>query len=207
MARGIGAALTGTLVLRLATSLTGTMLIYYLVDLPKHGGSEVQPVELGLLGAAFYLAELLLAPPLGALSDRLGHHRMLQWGPIFGLVAVVLTWATTNLLLLGGTRLLEGASTAASASGTPAIPEIASSETFVKRLIGMPGETIGVTSRSTPSGMYCTLWTVLVWLTSEVFTGRFWPTWILELLLLPVRIMGSEIVLLRLSDMMALIRP
>ena len=33
--------------------------------------------------------------------------------------------------------------TAASASGTPAIPEIASSETFVKRLIGMPGETIG----------------------------------------------------------------
>ena len=38
----------------------------------------------------------------------------MQFGPIFGGIAVVLTWPTTNLFVLGGTRLLEGASTAAS---------------------------------------------------------------------------------------------
>jgi MFS family permease len=36
------------------------------------------------------------------------------WGPIFGAVAVVLTALTGNLLILGGTRWLEGGSTAAS---------------------------------------------------------------------------------------------
>jgi MFS family permease len=48
------------------------------------------------------------------LSDRYGHHRLMQVGPLFGMIAVILTWATTNLLLLGGTRVLEGAATAAS---------------------------------------------------------------------------------------------
>lgn len=114
MDRSIRSVLVGTFVLRLATSLTGTMLVYYLADLPAHGGPEVQPLELGLLAAAFYLAELVLAPPFGVASDRLGHHRVMQWGPAFGLVAVILTWATTNLVILGATRLLEGASTAAS---------------------------------------------------------------------------------------------
>ena len=36
------------------------------------------------------------------------------YGPIFGAVAVLLTAVTTNLVLLGGTRILEGASGAAS---------------------------------------------------------------------------------------------
>ena len=35
-------------------------------------------------------------------------------GPFFGIVAVVVTWATTNIPLIVGTRLLEGAATAAS---------------------------------------------------------------------------------------------
>ena len=38
----------------------------------------------------------------------------MQWGPIFGAVAVTITGLTTNLVLLGGTRVLEGAATAAS---------------------------------------------------------------------------------------------
>jgi MFS family permease len=36
------------------------------------------------------------------------------FGPAFGAVAVILTGLTTNLVILGGTRILEGASTAAS---------------------------------------------------------------------------------------------
>ena len=74
----------------------------------------MHPVVFSLLSVAFYGTELILSTPFGLLSDRLGHHRVMQFGPIFGGVAVVLTWATTDLCLLGGTRLLEGASTAAS---------------------------------------------------------------------------------------------
>jgi len=112
--RSILAVLLGTFTLRFSTSLTGTMLIYYLAELPQHGGEKVSSIALGALAAAFYAAELVLAPPFGALSDRLGHHRVMQWGPAFGGIASVITFATTNLVLLGATRVLEGASTAAS---------------------------------------------------------------------------------------------
>jgi MFS family permease len=108
------AVLAGTFTLRFSTGLTGTLLVYYLAELPDHGGQVVDARALGLLAAAFFVSELLLAPPFGMLSDRLGHHRVMQFGPVFGLVAVVLTFLTTNLALLGATRVLEGASTAAS---------------------------------------------------------------------------------------------
>ena len=47
--------------------------------------------------ATFYLAELVLSPIFGVLSDRLGHHRVMLYGPAFGAVAVILTGLTTNL--------------------------------------------------------------------------------------------------------------
>lgn len=114
MHRSLGFVFLGTFTLRFSTGLTGGLLAYYLARLPQHGGAEVQPVVYSLLSVAFYSTELLLSTPFGLLSDRLGHHRVMQFGPLFGGVAVVLTWATTDLWLLGGTRLLEGASTAAS---------------------------------------------------------------------------------------------
>jgi MFS family permease len=114
MHRSLGFVLLGTFTLRFSTGLTGGLLSYYLARLHEHGGPEVHAMEFSLLGVAFYGTELLLSTPFGLLSDRLGHHRVMQFGPIFGAIAVVLTWATTDLVLLGGTRLLEGASTAAS---------------------------------------------------------------------------------------------
>jgi len=114
MDRSLYAVLLGTFTLRFSTGLTGALLAYYLADLPSHGGPAVDPVIIGAFAATFFAAELLLSPPFGLLSDRLGHHRVMQVGPLFGAVAVMLTWATTNLVLLGFTRFLEGASTAAS---------------------------------------------------------------------------------------------
>ncbi len=114
MDRSLWAVLAGTFTLRFSTGLTGAMLSAYLAELPDHGGPVVAATTIALLHAAFYGAELLLSPFFGLLSDRLGHHRVMLFGPAFGAVAVILTGLTTNLLLLGGTRLLEGASTAAS---------------------------------------------------------------------------------------------
>jgi MFS family permease len=114
MDRSLWAVLTGTFTLRFSTGLTGALLVYYLDDLPAHGGPEVDSLVIAAYAATFYGAELLLSTPFGMLSDRYGHHRLMQVGPIFGAVAVVLTWVTTDLVVLGGTRILEGASTAVS---------------------------------------------------------------------------------------------
>jgi MFS family permease len=114
MARSLLAVLIGTFTLRFSTGLTGGLLVYYLADLPSHGGEAVSGFMLGLLGASYYVAELVLSPWFGVLSDRLGAHRVMQWGPVFGAVAVVMTAFTTDLLLLGTTRLLEGAAAGAS---------------------------------------------------------------------------------------------
>jgi len=112
--RSMRAVLFGTFTLRFSTGLTGSMLAFYLAHLPDHGGASVDGTIVGLYAALFYLTELVLSPLFGILSDRLGHHRVMTFGPVFGAVAVVLTGLTTNLFLLGGTRILEGASSAAS---------------------------------------------------------------------------------------------
>jgi MFS family permease len=112
--RSILAVLFGTFTLRFSTGLTGGLLVYYLAELPSHGGPQVSGTTVAWLTATYFVAELVLSPAFGVLSDRLGAHRVMQWGPVFGAVAVVMTALTTNLLLLGGTRWLEGMAAAAS---------------------------------------------------------------------------------------------
>ena len=116
MDRSLRAVLLGTFTLRFSTGLTGAMLLTYLAHFAQYHPEvgTVSAITVGLLAATFYLAELVLSPIFGILSDRLGHHRVMLWGPVFGAVAVVLTALTGNLLILGGTRWLEGGSTAAS---------------------------------------------------------------------------------------------
>jgi MFS family permease len=131
MDRSLWAVLVGTFTLRFSTGLTGAMLGAYLAVLPQYGGERVSPLVVGVFSATFYLAELVLSPYFGVLSDRQGHHRVMLYGPVFGAVAVVMTAFTADLgltgplsvllapivgslLVLGITRWLEGASTAAS---------------------------------------------------------------------------------------------
>jgi len=131
MTRSLWAVLAGTFSLRFSTGLTGAMLGVYLAELHRHGGPVVGAITLGVFSALFFLAELVLSPIFGILSDRQGHHRVMLYGPIFGAVAVILTGFTADfeltgalalllapitgsLVVLGFTRVLEGASTAAS---------------------------------------------------------------------------------------------
>ncbi|MGH2445385.1 MAG: MFS transporter, partial [Candidatus Limnocylindria bacterium] len=115
MRRSINAVLIGTFTLRFSTGLTGALLVYYLAELQAFGaGFEVTALQVGTLTAAFFLAELILSPIFGVLSDRLGARPVMQLGPIFGAVAVVMTALTTDLVVLGATRWLEGAAAAAS---------------------------------------------------------------------------------------------
>ena len=112
--RSLTAVLFGTFTLRLSTGLTGALLTYHLAHFERVGGPRVDPGMIGLFAALFYAAELLMAPVFGVLSDRFGHHRLMELGPLFGFVAVVITGLTTYIPVLAGTRVLEGLSTAAS---------------------------------------------------------------------------------------------
>ena len=131
MERSVWAVTIATFTLRFATGLTGAMLVFYLAAMADHGGPPVGPLVVAAMTALFFVAELVLSTPFGILADRLGHHRIMQVGPLLGLVAVILTAATAevhlpgpivialpglvgSLAVLGMTRLLEGASTAAS---------------------------------------------------------------------------------------------
>ena len=114
MTRSLRAVLLGNFTLRFSTGLTGTLLLYYLADLPAYGGVAVSAVVAGLMAALYFAAELILSPLFGAMADRFGTHRMMQPGPIMGGVAVIGTALTTSVPLLAGTRFLEGAAAAAS---------------------------------------------------------------------------------------------
>jgi MFS family permease len=108
------AVILGTFTLRLATGVTGAMLIFYFAAFPHYGAAPVQSWEVGILGALFYASELIGSPIFGVLSDRLGHRRIMLVGPAFGAVAVTITALTVSLPVIAATRLLEGGSTAAS---------------------------------------------------------------------------------------------
>ena len=114
MERPVLAVIFGTFTLRLATGITGSMLVYYYAVFPQYGGQPVSAFEVGVLGALFYASELIGSPIFGVLSDRIGHRRVMLIGPAFGGVAVVITALTVSLPIIAFTRLLEGASTAAS---------------------------------------------------------------------------------------------
>jgi MFS family permease len=128
--RSLSAVLIGTFTLRFSTGLTGGLLVIFLARLPQHGGPHVGAFEVGALAAMYFLAELVLSPVFGVLSDHLGSHRIMQWGPVFGAVAVVMTGITTHPLMLSvlvgswifiwlaATRWLEGA---AAGSSIPSI--------------------------------------------------------------------------------------
>ena len=114
MVRPLLAVIFGTFTLRLATGITGSMLVYYFASFPDYGGAPVTAVEVGILGALFYASELIGSPIFGVLSDRIGHRRVMLLGPAFGAVAVLITAFTVSIPVIAFTRLLEGASTAAS---------------------------------------------------------------------------------------------
>lgn len=149
MRRSLNAVLIGTFTLRFSTGLTGALLVYYLAELHRFGAAEgVSAFDVGVLTAAFFLAELLLSPLFGMLSDRLGSRPVMQYGPVFGAIAVVMTALTTDIFLLGVTRWLEGAAAAASIPSILGYIALATS-----RDEGLRGRTVAQFEAATLAGL------------------------------------------------------
>ncbi|MEW6230849.1 MAG: MFS transporter [Chloroflexota bacterium] len=115
--RSVASCIAGSFVLRLASSATGVMLGLYLahIDATVY---QIPATTVGIIGASFFITELLGAPVFGAQSDRFGFKLFMILGPLFGFIAVQMTAATTLLWVLFITRLLEGLSTASSTPST-----------------------------------------------------------------------------------------
>jgi MFS family permease len=110
--RSLAAVIVGTLFLRMAVQVMTLMLQNYFdqINVPYTVG--------GFVIASFFVAELIGAPILGALSDRRGRRPFILLGPALGAIAVQITAMTAAVWLLLITRLLEGLSTASSIPST-----------------------------------------------------------------------------------------
>ena len=108
--------LAATFVLRVSTSITAGLLVFFINDLTKNSGGGQGPIA--ILHGGFYATELTGAIAFGILADRYGRKVIMLLGPLFGSVAVLMTGMTTMLPVLFVTRLLEGSSTAASIPST-----------------------------------------------------------------------------------------
>jgi MFS family permease len=115
--RSLVAVLVGSLVLRLAAHTTGQMLQFYFKEI-NDNHYFLSYTTTGFITASFFIAELLGAPVLGAMSDRYGRKSFMIVGPLLGAIAVQITSMTVLVWLLVLTRLLEGLSTASSVPAT-----------------------------------------------------------------------------------------
>ncbi|MGI8588762.1 MAG: MFS transporter [Chloroflexia bacterium] len=111
----ISAIVVGFL-LRAAGGATGILLGFYLnrvVSPPR-----IDPAIVAALTAAYYAAEVVLAPVFGSWSDRIGRKPFLLAGPIIAGVAVQLHPLTTILFVIFIGRILEGLATSVTTPGT-----------------------------------------------------------------------------------------
>src|ERR1035437_1912681 len=116
MSRSIVSMLAATFVLRVSTSITAGLLVFFLKELTRSSGGGQGATA--TLHARLFTPELTGAIAFGIRADRYGRKVIMLLGPIFGSVAVLMTGMTTAMTVLFVTRLLEGSSTAASIPST-----------------------------------------------------------------------------------------
>lgn len=99
--------------------------------------------QVGLLFASFSLAQLVCAPLLGRLSDRIGRKPVIVLSLVGTAVGSFVTGAAMSLPLLFAGRIIDGASGGSLAVAQAAVTDIAPPEQRPK-LLGMLGAAFGV---------------------------------------------------------------
>lgn len=100
-------------------------------------------VEVGLLFTSYSLAQLLCAPLLGKLSDRIGRKPVIVLSLVGTALGSVLSGAAGSLWLLFVGRIVDGASGASLSVAQAAVGDITTPEQR-PRLVGMMGAAFGV---------------------------------------------------------------
>jgi len=107
---GVGALLLASALLRIGAVSAGVAVQFNLSDLANGHPSGV---AVGLVGASQAAPEMLFAPILARLADRLGRRRFLIGGPLLGVLGLIAVGLSTRPSHLGASRLLEGIGAAA----------------------------------------------------------------------------------------------
>ena len=100
-------------------------------------------LQVGLLFASFSLAQLLCAPLLGRLSDRIGRKPVIVVSLIGTAIGSLVTGAANSLWVLFVGRIIDGASGGSLSVAQAAVADISSPEQRPK-LVGMMGAAFGV---------------------------------------------------------------
>jgi MFS family permease len=88
--RSITPLLIGTFILRVNGGAGTIIFGLFLAQLATHTGNSINSIHVGLLSVVYFATELVLAPFMGALSDRWHRRYFLIIGPIVGLIEVAL---------------------------------------------------------------------------------------------------------------------
>src|SRR5438132_7613601 len=84
--RSIAPLLFGTFILRANGGAATIIFGLFLAQLASHTNAAITSLNVGLLAVAYYATELVLAPVMGSLSDRLGRRYYLIFGALVGLI-------------------------------------------------------------------------------------------------------------------------
>jgi len=81
--------IAANVLIRIPSAATGQILAFVVAGhLSAQLGDRTGALLVGLLGASFYVTELVGAPIAGRIADERGQVRILRWGPAFGVLAV-----------------------------------------------------------------------------------------------------------------------
>ncbi len=112
--RSIVVSILATFLIRIASNATAFMVGIYLQS--KEVNAPLWTV--GIVITCFYITELLLAPVMGALSDKRGRKLFMILGPAIGIVAVQIHPLTTMVVIIMAGRLVEGLAAATAIPST-----------------------------------------------------------------------------------------
>lgn len=101
------------------------------------------PSEIGLLVASFSLMQLIFAPLLGRLSDRIGRKPLLLFSMVGTAIGSLLTGLAGGLWLLFAARIIDGISGASVSVAQASVVDLAPPDQR-PRLLGMLGAAFGV---------------------------------------------------------------
>lgn len=133
LGRSLKVALFSTFVLRLAGSANGALIGIYLAWIFRNGLFPMTPELVGLLTAAYYATELVLATPFGTLSDRFGRKFFMVVGPACGAIAVLIHPLSVFPQVQLVARLFEGLASATAIPATLSFLSETTSDSVARR--------------------------------------------------------------------------
>lgn len=116
---GVGRLVAVNALIRIAAAASGQLFAFALAERTT-GSIPLGSAIVGLLGASFFVTELLGAPVAGRLADRWGQRRVLRYGPVMGILSATLAASAAQIggavlpltAVLLAARITEGSSAA-----------------------------------------------------------------------------------------------